>query len=67
MPLLVFSVSVFSSSGGVEITDLGRTRALTISHDEWLEYRYAPGQDAFVQYFREWIEPSLRQGASLGR
>jgi len=52
---------------GVEITDLGRTRALTISHDEWLEYRYAPGQDAFVQYFREWIEPSLRQGASLGR
>jgi hypothetical protein len=50
---------------GTEITDLNRTRALTISHDEWLEYRYAPGQEAFVRYFKEWIEPSLQQGASL--
>jgi hypothetical protein len=43
---------------GVEITNLDRSRALTISHDEWLEYRYAPGHEAFVPYFREWIEPS---------
>ena len=50
---------------GVEITDLDRTRALTISHDEWLEYRYAPGQEAFVQYFREWIEPGLTGGSGL--
>jgi len=44
---------------GVEIIDLDRSRALTISHDEWLDYRYAPGREAFVSYFKEWIEPGL--------
>jgi hypothetical protein len=49
---------------GAELTDLDRTRALTISHDEWLEFRYAPGQEAFASYFREWIEPTLRQAGT---
>lgn len=52
---------------GVEITDLNRSYALTVSHDEWLEYRYAPSHEAFVQYFKEWIEPRLRLGATSDR
>ncbi len=48
---------------GFEITGLDRSFALTISHDEWLEYRFALGQEEFVSYFKQWIEPSLRQPA----
>jgi hypothetical protein len=48
---------------GVEITGLDRSWALTISHDEWLEYRFAPGEEAFVSYFQEWIEPNLQSSA----
>ncbi len=55
----ILSLSLFFI-WGVDIADLDRSRAITISHDEWLEYRYAPGQEAFVPYFRKWIEPSLR-------
>jgi hypothetical protein len=54
----ILSLSLFFI-WGVEVTDLDRSRAITISHDEWLEYRYAPGQEAFVSYFKKSIAPSL--------
>ncbi len=48
----------------LDITDISRSLAMTISHDEWLEYRFAPGQEKFISYFEKWIQPSLQQGAS---
>ena len=62
----IFCLSLFFI-WGVEITDLNRSWALAISHDEWLEYRFAPGQEAFVQCFKEWILPTLQQGAAPDR
>jgi hypothetical protein len=47
---------------GVEITTLDRSLAINISHDEWLEYRFAPGEEGFVAYFEKWIRPNLREG-----
>ncbi len=50
----------------IEIVSLDRSVAMTISHDEWLEYRFAAGQEAFISEFNKWIEPSLRQGGAAG-
>jgi hypothetical protein len=47
---------------GFEVISRNRSLAMTISHDEWLEYRFAPGEDDFTLYFEKWIAPSLRPG-----
>jgi hypothetical protein len=36
----------------VEITSLDNSLAISISHDEWLEYRFAPGEGCFVAYLK---------------
>ena len=46
---------------GMEIIDTQRSIGLTISHDEWLEYRFASGHEEFGTYFNTWIRPNLRQ------
>jgi hypothetical protein len=48
---------------GIELASLDRSVAMTIGHDEWLDYRFALGQEAFVYDFRKLIEPSLRSGS----
>ncbi len=49
---------------GFEIISLDRSIAMTVSHDEWLEYRYARGGDNFISYFEKWIQPYLIQETS---
>lgn len=49
---------------GLEIISLDRSLAITISHDEWLEYRFAPGGESFISYFEKWIQPNLREVVS---
>jgi hypothetical protein len=48
---------------GFEIMSQDRNLAMTISHDEWLEYRFAAGHESFVSYFDQWISPCLRSGS----
>jgi hypothetical protein len=36
-----------------EILNLDRSLAMTVSHDEWIEYRFAPGHGAILSYFDE--------------
>jgi|HubBroStandDraft_1064217.scaffolds.fasta_scaffold119224_2 hypothetical protein len=38
---------------GLEVMNLDRSLAITVSHDEWIEYRFAPGNDALIQYFEK--------------
>jgi hypothetical protein len=45
---------------GFEVVSRDRSLAVTVSHDEWIEYRFAPGQESLVPYFE-------RHLASLGR
>jgi hypothetical protein len=45
---------------GAEICRLDRSVAMTVSHDEWIEYRFAPGHEAFISEFQRWIAPCLR-------
>lgn len=49
---------------GFEVISGSRSLAMTISHDEWLEYRFASGEEHFVSYFEKWIVPYLRDNAS---
>lgn len=49
---------------GMEVTDTRRSIGLTISHDEWLEYRFTSGNEEFGKYFDTWIKPNLRQERS---
>lgn len=51
-------------SWGFEIMSQDRNLAMTVSHDEWIEYRFAPGQESFVSYFNQWLGPQLRAGSS---
>lgn len=46
---------------GAEICSLDRSVAMTVSHDEWIEYRFAPGHEAFIPEFQRRIAPCLRQ------
>jgi len=45
---------------GFDLISRDRSLAMTVSHDEWLEYRFAPGHEQFIPYFEKWIAPSLR-------
>jgi hypothetical protein len=49
---------------GFEIMSQDRSLAMTISHDEWIEYRYALGQENFISYFDQWLGPFLRPGSN---
>jgi hypothetical protein len=49
---------------GFEIMNQDRSLAMTVSHDEWIEYRFAPGQEGFVSYFNQWVAPQLRSGST---
>jgi hypothetical protein len=40
---------------GFEIMSRDRSLAVTVSHDEWLEYRFAPGHESIVPYFDKWL------------
>jgi hypothetical protein len=52
---------------GFEIISQDRSLAMTISHDEWLEYRFARGQEDFISYFEKWIAPNLRGSATTSK
>jgi len=39
----------------METISLDRSLAMTISHDEWLEYRFAPGNEHVVFYFQKYF------------
>ena len=38
-----------------EIMNQDRSLAITGSHDEWIEYRFARGHESFVPYFEKWL------------
>src|ERR1700683_2113071 len=46
----------------LEIMGQDRALAVTISHDEWIEYRFAPGQESFVPYFEKWFDQTYSMG-----
>jgi hypothetical protein len=39
----------------VEIVSSDRSLALTVSHDGWIEYRFAQGHESLVPYFDKWF------------
>jgi len=43
----------------VEIMSLDRSTAVTLSHDEWLEYRFSRGSEHIVPIFEERLSPLL--------
>ena len=67
VPFISFLCIALFFNWGAEMMNQDRSLAMTISHDEWLEYRFAPGQEAFISYFQKWIEPCLQKGAALDR
>jgi len=58
----VLSVGLFFV-WGLELVGKGRSLAMTISHDEWIEYRFARGEESVISSFEKLIAPSLRPAA----
>jgi hypothetical protein len=48
----ILSLALFFYWDG-EILSQDRSLAITISHDEWIEYRFAKGFENFVPYFEK--------------
>jgi hypothetical protein len=39
----------------VEVVSQDRSLAVAISHDEWIEYRFARGHEEVIPYFEKWF------------
>jgi hypothetical protein len=47
-----------------EILSRDRSLAVTVSHDGWIEYRFARGQESVIPYFEKyfaWLSPEEKQ------
>ena len=50
----ILCLGFFFGWGG-EIVGLDRALAITFNHDEWIQYRFAPGQENLIPYFEKWF------------
>lgn len=42
-------------SWDIEVISMNRLLAMTFSHDDWMEYRFAPGQESIIPYFEKYF------------